>query len=55
MKGEAALIYIPPQIVILSESGIFSRSMFASGQKRTLMHIRSMSVLPPKADIAERN
>jgi hypothetical protein len=29
--------------------------MSALGQKRTLNHVRPMSALPPKADIAERN
>jgi hypothetical protein len=29
--------------------------MSALGQKRTLEHLRAMSALPPKADIAERD
>ena len=29
--------------------------MSALGQKRTSEHVRSMSALPPKADIAERD
>ena len=30
-------------------------SMSALGQKRTSQHLRSMSALPPKADIGERD